>query len=154
MSTRRLSIVAAVLFMAAACRATTEPPPPADIFQLTSIDGRPLPTTRTNDPSSSGTTILHEELILDARGIATRNTIVQGATPATSQTNTVSYAYTRVGDVITLGNVLCGPGALCILHVPEEGPIVGTVLTLTPVPSMASTAGSVLVYRRWMTLLD
>src|SRR4051812_20715941 len=112
MSMRRLSLAAAVLSLVAACHSPAEPAPPAEFFSLTSIDGRPLPTTRTNDPSANGATILHEELILDDRGIATRNTTVQGATPSTQVTNTITYAYTRVGGVITLGNVLCGPGAL------------------------------------------
>jgi len=73
---------------------------------------RPLPTPRANDPASNGATILHEELILDGQGVATRNTTVQGATPTTPVTATISYAYTLVGNVVTLGNVLCGPGAL------------------------------------------
>jgi hypothetical protein len=112
MSMRRRSLATAVLFVMVGCHSATEPPPPAEVFQLRSIDGRPLPTTRSNDPSANGVTILHEELILDERGIATRNTTVQGSTPSSAVTSTISYAYTRVGDVVTLGNVLCGPGAL------------------------------------------
>jgi hypothetical protein len=154
MSMRHLSLAAALLSLMAACHSATEPAPPADIFQLTSVDGRPLPTTRANDPSSNGATILHEELILDERGVATRNTTVQGATPSAPVTATVTYAYTRVGDVVTLGRVLCGPGALCIQHTPEEGPVAGDVLTLSAVPSLVSIPGSVLVYRRLVTLVD
>jgi hypothetical protein len=154
MSSTRLSLAAAVLSLAAACHSPAEPAPPADIFQLTTIDGRPLPTTRTNDPSSNGATILREELILDQRGIATRNTTLQGAAPSATQITTISYAYTRVGDVVTLGNVLCGPGALCIQHFPEQGPIDhNEVLTLTPAPGVP-VPGSVLVYRRWLVALD
>jgi hypothetical protein len=137
---------AAVLSLAAACHSPAEPAPPADIFQLTTIDGRPLPTTRTNDPSSNGATILREALILDQRGIATRNTTLQGAAPSTPQITTISYAYTRVADVVTLGNV--------IQHFPEQGPIDhNEVLTLTPAPGVP-VPESVLVYRRWLVALD
>jgi hypothetical protein len=142
-----LSLAAAALALTAACHTTSEPAP-VDRFDLTSVDGRPLPTTRTNDPSSNGATILHEELVLDGSGVATRSTTVEGATPSTPATVVVSYAYTRVGDVITLNNVLCGPAALCIQHFPEQGSIEGDVLTLSPVPSLLPTGGATLVYRR------
>ena len=88
-----LSLAAAALVLAGACRSSTGPSPLPDEFELTSVDGRPLPTTRPNDPSSNGATILAESLILQSRGVATRITTVQGATPATPVTVTVSYAY-------------------------------------------------------------
>jgi hypothetical protein len=153
MSMRRLPLALAALALVAACHSTTDPAPPADVFLLMTIDGRPLPTTRTNDPASNGATILHEELILDGQGVATRNTTVQGAIPSAQQTSTTSYAYTLVAGVVTLGNVLCGPAALCIQHFPEQGPIVNGVLTLASAPG-APTTGSVLVYRRSSALID
>jgi hypothetical protein len=150
---RPLSLAAALLALAAGCHSATRPSP-AEAFELRSVDGRPLPTTRPNDPSSNGATILHEELVLDGSGVATRSTTVQGATPSTPTTFVVPYAYTRVGDVVTLGNVLCGPAALCIQHFPEHGPIEGDALTLSPVPSLVPTGGSTLVYRRRLMAHD
>jgi hypothetical protein len=151
---RRLSLALVMLSLVGACHSPAEPAPPAEVFHLTTIDGRPLPTTRPNDPSSNGATILHEELILDERGVATRNTTVQGATPSTSVESNITYAYTRVGNVVTLGNVLCGIAALCIQHYPEQGPIdYSEILTLSQAPG-APVPGSVLVYRRWLVALD
>jgi hypothetical protein len=145
MPMRRLSFAAAVLALAAACHSPTRLVP-SEVFLLTSIDGRPLPTSRTGDPH--GPLVLHEELILNGQAMATRNTTVQGSTPGIEVATSVSYAYTRVGDVVTLGNVLCGPGALCVQHIPEQGPIDAAGLTLTPVPSISSLSPQVLVYRR------
>jgi hypothetical protein len=154
MSMRPFPLAAAMLSLVAACHSPAEPTSEPWVFYLTTVDGRPLPTTRLNDPSSNGATILHEELILDERGVATRNTTVQGATPSTSVTSSVTYAYDRSGNVVTLGNVLCGIAALCIQHYPEQGPIdYGEILTLRLAPG-APVAGSVLVYRRWMVALD
>jgi hypothetical protein len=146
---RRLSLAIAALALGAACHSVTDPAPPADVFLLMTIDGRSLPTTRV----ANGPTILHEELILDGNGVATRNTAIQDATTSALQTSTVSYAYTMVDGVVTLGRVLCPFGALCIQHFPEEGPIVNGTLTLSS-PSAMPTPGPVLVYWRSSALID
>jgi hypothetical protein len=146
---RRLQFALAALALVGACHTTTEPAPPVDVFVLTSIGGRPLPTTR----MSGGPVVLHEELILDGQGVATRNTGTQDPTTSALQTSTISYAYTRDGAVVTLGNVLCGPGALCIQHFPEQGPLVNGTLTLSQ-PSAVPAPGPVLVYRRSGALID
>jgi hypothetical protein len=144
---RRLSFATAMLALVAACHSATKPPP-SELFYLMSIDGRPLPTTRSNDPVSDGAPILHEGLILDGRGVATRNTMVQGATPGSFVVTSTSYTYIRNGDVVTIGDIVCGPGVPCPLHSPESGLIDAAGITLMPVPSLSSTAGSVLVYQR------
>lgn len=150
---RSLTLAAALLSLVGACHSATEPPPPADIFVLATVDGRALPTTRAANPSSNGASILFESLVLGDDGVATRRTTLQESSTSAPTTTIVTYAYTRVGDVITLGNVLCGPGALCIQHFPEQGPIDHGFLTLGPVPSLLPTGGSVLVYQR-PTIID
>jgi hypothetical protein len=141
MSMRRLSFAAALLAVVTACSpAATEPPPP-DVYELFSIDGQRLPATRRND----GIRVLQEQLILNAHGVAMRNTTMPG-TSTFIETASVSYAYTRAGNVITLGATLCPSGAACALHSAEEGTINGGLLTLMPVPSLSSVSGSVYVY--------
>jgi hypothetical protein len=143
MSLRRLSLVVVLLALTAGCQLTTEPRP-ADMFLLHTIDGRQLPTNR------NGVVVLHEELVLGTDGVATRSTTVQGPSVNTETTNTVSIAYTRAGDVVSLGNYICTTGYPCALHAPEEGSIDGDVLTLMRVPSLSSVSSPVLVYRRPM----
>jgi hypothetical protein len=145
---RRLSLAAAMLTLVAACHSATEPAP-SDVFVLTSIDSRPLPTTRSID----GATVLHETLILNGLGVATRHTTVQGSTPNTGVTTSVSYAYTREGDVVTLGDYICIGNVPCALHRPEQGLIDAAGLTLFPKPSLSSVSGPVLVYQR-ATFID
>src|SRR4051794_25763442 len=144
MSMRRLSFLAvAVLALAAACHNTTEPDP-SELFLLTSIDGRPLPATRSTD----GATVFSESLVLNGRGVATRNTAVQGSTPNTVVFTSVTYAYTREGDVVTLGDFICTGNVPCPMHPPEQGLIDDAGLTLFPKPSLSSISGPVLVYER------
>lgn len=143
---RRLALVAVAALALPGCRSDTAPVQ-SGVFVLTSIDGRPLPTGLSSDPNA--VVVVDEELSLDGNGVATRTRAVQGLTPSQVETSTVRYSYTLVDGVLTIGNVLCGPGALCVLHVPEQGVVAGDVLTL-----MASSSGPALVYRRGsLTLL-
>src|SRR4051812_46796749 len=144
MSMRRLSFLAtAVLSLAASCHTTTEPDP-SELFLLTSIDGRPLPATR----SSDGATVFSESLVLNGRGVATRNTAVQGSAPNTVVFTSVTYAYTREGDVITLGDFICTGNVPCPMHQPEQGTMDDASLPLAPKPGLSSSSGPVLVYER------
>ena len=146
---RRLSLAAAVfLSLAGACHTPTEPEQQYETFMLVSIDGHPLPATRSNDPVSNGALILHEELSFDGRGMVLRNITVQGSTPNTVVASSIPYAYTRTGNVITIGEALCHVGPACAPHSPEQGQIDANGLTIFSVPSLSSFSGSVSVYQR------
>jgi hypothetical protein len=148
MSIRRLPFAVALLALAAACSSTAPPDVrPAEVYVLVSIDGRQLPTTWSNDPGANGVLILQEQLILDDLGVGIRNTTVQGSTPNTETTSSRAYHYTRVGDVVTLGDFICTGNVPCVNHLPEQGTTDGNILTLTPVPILGAPSGPVLVYR-------
>ena len=59
-----------------------------------------------------------------------------------------SVAYTRQGDVLTIGERVCSGGGPCALHAAEQGVITGGMLTLSAVPSQSSVSAPVLVYQR------
>ena len=146
---RRLSFAAAIfLSLAAACHSPAEPEQQYETFMLVSIDGHPLPATRSNDPASNGALILYEELEFDGRGMVLRNIAVQGSTPNTVVTSSIAYAYTRTGNVITIGEALCPVSTICPPPAPEVGQIDANSLTILPVPSGPSASGSVSIYQR------
>jgi hypothetical protein len=145
MSMKRLTFAAALIALATACHSSTEPAL-TDVYMLMSIDGRPLPTTKTNAPSAP--VVVHEDLAFDAQGVATRTTTTRASNSSVETVNVVSYEYTRAGSVVTLGNYICTSGFPCALHAPEEGTIQNGVLTMTTVPSLSSPSGPVYVYQR------
>ena len=140
---RAALLLVALLALAVGCRTTVEPAQ-SRVFILMSIDGKPLPAAMPV-ASSSSVTVLHEELILDSHGVATRNTVIQSATPG-GDLYTSQYSYTEAGGVLTLGEYICTGSASCPHHFTEEGPIGIDALTLTPAPGSAAP-GAVLVYR-------
>ncbi len=126
---RRLFQLVAMITVAG-CAPSTAPATSGDVYFLQNIDGRSLPTSTTSAPNANGVTILSEELSLDHNGTATRSTRLRTA-PSTSQLITVQFAYTLVNGVVTLGDQLCAPNALCAIHAPEQGRLTDGMLSLT-----------------------
>ena len=138
---RRLSLAAVLVALVAGCQSTTEPAPP-EVFMLMTIDGRALPTMRLSDSAI----VLSESLVRNGQGLAIRATAVQGENAP--RNTSVAYAYTRQGDVLTIGERVCSGGGSCALHAAEQGVITGGTLYLSAVPSKSSVSAPVLVYQR------